>query len=185
MTSFRRPFSRSPRRLGALQLPLCGPARTSSTRHLPRWVSKSSSPTWNRTTLWCLAQKKPGSANCHTRKWETWWNFSKWWTQFVRKAHVWSQTCEFSIFFSCLTSKKVLHRMERGHSEIRSYFTSWLCVAKCYQRVQLFTGWWFGLPFFSFSHEYWVAFIIPIDEIIFFRGVGIHGWTLRTPPVNA
>ena len=107
MTSFRRPFSRSSRRLGALQLPLCGPARTSSTRHLPRWVSKSSSPTWNRTTLWCLAQKKPGSANCHTRKWKHDELRSKWWTQFVRKAHVWSQTCEFSrIYFHVWRQKK-------------------------------------------------------------------------------
>ena len=26
------------------------------------------------------------------------------------------------------------------------------------------------LPFFAFSHEYWESLIIPIDEVIFFRG---------------
>ena len=31
-------------------------------------------------------------------------------------------------------------------------------------------GWWFGCHFL-FSHSYWVAVIIPIDELIFFRGV--------------
>ena len=29
------------------------------------------------------------------------------------------------------------------------------------------------MPFLAFSHEYWVAFIIPIDELIFFRGVAL------------
>ena len=32
------------------------------------------------------------------------------------------------------------------------------------------TGWWFGCHFL-FSPRYWVAVIIPIDEVIFFRGV--------------
>ena len=33
-----------------------------------------------------------------------------------------------------------------------------------------FTGWWFG-TWILFSQKYWVAVIIPIDELIFFRGV--------------
>ena len=29
------------------------------------------------------------------------------------------------------------------------------------------------LPFLAFSQKYWVSVIIPIDEVLFFRGVGI------------
>ena len=35
--------------------------------------------------------------------------------------------------------------------------------------IYLVDGWW--LPFGLFSHKYWVAIIIPIDELIFSRGV--------------
>ena len=33
------------------------------------------------------------------------------------------------------------------------------------------SGWWFGGHFWHFPHSYWELLIIPIDELIFFRGV--------------
>ena len=48
-------------------------------------------------------------------------------------------------------------------------FSSKICPNKT-NPLNISSGWWFGCHFLHFT-IYWVAFIIPIDELIFFRGV--------------
>ena len=56
------------------------------------------------------------------------------------------------------------------------------------------TGWWFGCHVL-FSHLYWVSIIIPIDELIFFRGVAqpptsiwrrvvTYNWVAKAKPIK-
>jgi hypothetical protein len=46
----------------------------------------------------------------------------------------------------------------------------------------LISGWWFGTWFFDFP--YIGNFIIPTDELIFFRGVGQPSTSQKIGPIN-
>ena len=75
-----------------------------------------------------------------------------------------SQWCQWLYDYPCVIHKNNQHKKDLLTSHNLSIVATCLATSLFYQ----YTGWWFG-RFFIF-HNIWDV-ILPIDELIFFRGV--------------